>query len=71
MKKRQKAKGQARAQGRAWLLLLLVPFFALFWVPFFNKIEPTLFGLPFFYWYQFLWVLITPALTWIVFVKTR
>ena len=58
-------------RNRAWLWLLLVPFIALFWVPFYNSVEPTLFGIPFFYWYQFLWVFLTPALTWVVYAKTE
>ena len=33
-------------------LWIAVPFVALLWVPIFNRIEPTLFGIPFFYWYQ-------------------
>jgi hypothetical protein len=37
-------------------LLLLVPYVALLWVPFYNRIEPTLFGIPFFYWFQMLWI---------------
>lgn len=49
-----------------WALLLLVPFVALLWVPFYNFGEPALFGFPFFYWYQLLWVPITS-----VHVKTR
>jgi hypothetical protein len=52
-------------------LLLFVPFVALGWVPFFNGIEPTLFGIPFFYWYQFLWVFLTPALTYWVYARNR
>jgi hypothetical protein len=48
--------------SKAWNLLLLLPFVALLWVPFYNFIEPTAWGIPFFYWYQFLWVLITSAL---------
>jgi hypothetical protein len=44
------------------LLLLLVPFVALLWVPFYNSIEPAIWGIPFFYWYQFLWVVLTSAL---------
>jgi hypothetical protein len=48
-------------------LLLLVPFVALLWVPFYNSIEPAIWGIPFFYWYQFLWVVLTSAL--IVWVK--
>lgn len=38
-------------------LLLAVPFIALLWVPFYNRIEPTLFGIPFFYWFQMAWIL--------------
>jgi hypothetical protein len=34
-----------------WILLLL-PFIGLLWVPFYNFAEPSLFGFPFFYWYQ-------------------
>lgn len=56
--------------SRHWLWLLLIPFVAVLWVPFYNKTDPTLFGFPFFYWYQLLWVLITAALTWLVYVKT-
>jgi len=54
-----------------WALLLLVPFVALLWVPFYNSTEPTLLGFPFFYWYQFLWVPITSLLILIVYLKTR
>jgi len=43
-------------------LLLLIPFIALLWVPFYNFVEPALWGIPFFYWYQFLWVILTSAL---------
>ena len=42
-------------------MLLLVPFIGLLWVPFYNFLEPSLFGFPFFYWYQFAWVPITSA----------
>jgi hypothetical protein len=54
-----------------WALLLLVPFVALLWVPFYNFSEPHLLGFPFFYWYQFLWVPITSLLIYIVHLKTR
>ncbi|OZI31385.1 hypothetical protein CAL29_26105 [Bordetella genomosp. 10] len=52
-------------------ILLLLPFFGLLWVPFYNQATPELFGFPFFYWYQLLWVPVTAALTWIVFRSTR
>jgi hypothetical protein len=32
--------------------LLLVPVVLVIWPPLYNRIEPTLFGIPFFYWYQ-------------------
>jgi hypothetical protein len=65
-----KASEQGNDGDRRWRLLLLIPFLGLVWVPFYNKVDPTIYGLPFFYWYQFIWVFITPALTWIVFRKT-
>jgi hypothetical protein len=33
------------------------------WVPLYDKTDPALWGFPFFFWYQFLWVFITSALT--------
>jgi hypothetical protein len=52
---------------RMWLLLLL-PFIGLLWVPFYNTDTlPALFGFPFFYWYQLLWVPITALLIWLVY----
>ncbi len=54
-----------------WHLLLLVPYVAVLWVPFYNAVEPRVFGVPFFYLYQFAWVIITSALTAIVYGATR
>ena len=51
-------------------ILLLVPFVGLLWVPFYNFQEPALFGFPFFYWYQLLWVPITVLLIWVVYRRT-
>jgi hypothetical protein len=55
--------------SRWWRWLLVLPFIALLWVPFYNSIEPTLAGVPFFYWYQFLWLFITSGL--IIFLYYR
>lgn len=57
--------------SRWWLLLLLIPFVALLWVPFYNRIDPVLFGIPFFYWYQFVWVFLTSLIILIVDARTR
>ena len=48
-------------------LLLLLPFIALLWVPFYNAELPSVLGFPFFYWYQFLWIPLTSLITWLVF----
>jgi hypothetical protein len=39
-------------------LLLLIPYVAMMWVPSYNRIEPALAGIPFFYWYQLLWIVL-------------
>jgi len=53
-----------------WYLLFLIQFIAVIWPPFYNKAEPSWIGLPFFYWYQLLWVLIGAVLTAIVYFAT-
>ena len=53
-----------------WNWLLLVPLLMLI-TPIFNSDEPRLFGLPFFYWYQFLWVLVGVICVAIVYAKTK
>ncbi|HUI96203.1 MAG TPA: DUF3311 domain-containing protein [Xanthobacteraceae bacterium] len=53
----------SRHASRAWNLLFVLPFAALLWVPLYNSVEPSIWGIPFFYWYQFAWVLVTAGLT--------
>jgi len=48
-----------RARSRWWALLLALPFVGLLSVPLYNRIEPSIWGIPFFYWYQFVWVVRT------------
>ncbi|MCA1712824.1 MAG: DUF3311 domain-containing protein [Actinobacteria bacterium] len=52
-------------------VLLLAPFVALLWVSSYDKDEPRLGGFPFFYWYQFLWVLIASVCTFISYLLVR
>ena len=53
---------------RPWLwVLLLIPYVALLWLPFYNHRMPALLGFPFFYWYQLLWVPITSLLLYVVY----
>jgi Protein of unknown function (DUF3311) len=39
-------------EGNMRLILLLVPCLLALWVPLFNSLEPALFGIPFFFWFQ-------------------
>jgi hypothetical protein len=50
-----------------WLLLLLLPYIALLYPAYYARLEPELWGMPFFIWYQFLWVFITVAITALVY----
>jgi hypothetical protein len=47
---------------RGWYLLLVLPFVGTLVPSLYNHAQPALFGMPFFYWYQLAWVLITTAL---------
>ena len=40
-------------------LFLLIPYAAWVWVPFYNRIEPRLAGIPFFYWWQIAGIFLT------------
>jgi hypothetical protein len=46
--------GVAAAAG----VLLAIPIIALLWVPLYARKDPELWGIPFFYWYQMLWVIL-------------
>ncbi|MFF9895261.1 MULTISPECIES: DUF3311 domain-containing protein [Streptomyces] len=48
-------------------LCLVAPFVAMLWVSSYAKADPAFIGIPFFYWYQMLWVLISTALTMIAY----
>jgi hypothetical protein len=60
-------KPQMRRKFHPVYLLLALPLAALLWVPLYDRIEPTLFGIPFFYWYQMLWTLLGAACIWPVY----
>ncbi|HTU70181.1 MAG TPA: DUF3311 domain-containing protein [Candidatus Baltobacteraceae bacterium] len=40
-----------------WNVLLLVPFIATLFPALYNRLDPPLFGMPFFYWYQLAWTI--------------
>ena len=46
------------------IILVLLPAVVLpLWVPLFDKTDPSLFGFPFFFWFQFALILMAAALT--------
>jgi hypothetical protein len=55
----------ARTRTRTWIVisvLLAAALIGTLWVPFYNHLTPALGGLPFFYWYQLMWVPIVAIL---------
>ncbi len=61
---------QKSGTRRWWYLLFLLQFIAVLWPPFYNRVEPTLLGLPFFYWYQLAWVFISALMTAVIYFAT-
>jgi len=54
-----------------WYLLLLLQFVPALWVPFYNSVEPTFDGIPFFYWFQLALVLVSAVVTSLVYLATE
>ncbi|HEX5321417.1 MAG TPA: DUF3311 domain-containing protein [Stellaceae bacterium] len=61
----------SRSHSRLWYWLLAIPYVAMIWVPSYNTKTPEWGGVPFFYWYQLLWIFIGAALTLVVYFATR
>lgn len=61
---------EKRGSRRWWYLLFLLQFAAVLWPPFYNRVEPTLIGVPFFYWYQLAWVFISALITVVIYFAT-
>jgi Protein of unknown function (DUF3311) len=54
-----------------WHALLLIPVGAPLLIPLYNRSEPALFGLPFFYWSQLALAVTSILVTTIVFLATK
>ena len=64
----------SRKRTAAWVYALLaLPYFALCFPQFYARATPALLGFPFFYWYQFAWVILTSLLLYLTYrqLKTR
>jgi len=66
----QNKQNEKKASQR-WYILLIIPFIAMLWPSSYSIAEPTLAGMPFFYWYQMLWVVISAVLTAVVYFATK
>ena len=60
--------GEWKNKGLLWLLL--IPY-VIVWVPFYNTVEPQLFGFPFFYWFQLGWIFVSMIITAAVYYATE
>jgi hypothetical protein len=65
--------GDAKPKRRRsrWVLLLVLPYLGLCFPQVYARSAPSLWGFPFFYWYQFAWVIATSALLAIVYRKLK
>ncbi|GGE26815.1 hypothetical protein GCM10011391_01450 [Pullulanibacillus camelliae] len=62
---------KAKKRFSYWYLLLIIPFIATLWPGIYAFDKPRLFGFPFFYWYQLIWVILTAVITAIVYIKVK
>jgi hypothetical protein len=67
---------QSRARGERhdrspWNWLLLLPLVVTLFPPVYNKVDPRLVDVPFFYWYQMAAIVLSVLVTLAVYQKTR
>jgi Protein of unknown function (DUF3311) len=60
-----------RVNTPAWNLLLILPLVGTLLPWIYNKTDPTLFDIPFFYWYQMVWIAVSVVVTLVVYRMTR
>jgi len=62
----ESARSPHRRSTGLWIVIVLIlipPVVVPLWVPLYNKTDPTLWGFPFFYWFQFLLILCSAVFT--------
>ena len=62
--------GKKRGGWSWWYLLFLAEFVVALWPPLYNRAEPTVLGIPFFYWFQLFWVVVSAVFTAVVYFAT-
>ncbi len=53
----------SRGKRAFWYALFMVIIGVAVSVPLYNRVEPALAGIPFFYWFQFAWIVVTAIVT--------
>lgn len=53
------------------LVLLIPPVVLPLWVPLYDKTDPTLWGFPFFFWFQFALILVSAVMTVLVYLISQ
>lgn len=61
----------SRDRAYRWYWLLLLPFVGLLYPPLYAHMDPRIAGIPFFYWYQGVWLVLTAVITTVVYRRTR
>ncbi len=64
------SQNKKRGRWSWWYGLFLLQFLVALWPPLYNKADPSLFGIPFFYWFQLAWILVCAVLTGVVYFVT-
>ena len=63
--------GRPGPRETRWTWLLVVPLLGTLLPFIYNTRDPELIGIPFFYWYQMLWIPLSVICTLLVYTKTR
>ena len=62
----ESTKPTGRSSTGLWVAIIVIlvpPVVVPLWVPLYDKTDPTLFGFPFFFWFQFALILLSAVLT--------
>lgn len=63
--------GKSPAALAAVTVLLVVAIAGTLWVPIYARTAPKLGNFPFFYWFQFMWLLVVAVLAWLCYLLLR
>ncbi|HXC96264.1 MAG TPA: DUF3311 domain-containing protein [Edaphobacter sp.] len=65
------ANSKPKQRRSRWVFLLVLPYLGLCFPQIYLRSTPALWGFPFFYWYQFAWVIAASALLAMVYRKLK